>query len=135
MFIKHGDSASAFRFGKATSCNFIKSKPNQQEVMGKEKLIQGDDYPYWFYPKKIGCGWGLPANWKGWVFLGVWFALFLLTLGGFIACVLTFQDTSDITYVFIGFGVWYVISTATLIAVPYAKGDPKGRNCNWEGQW
>ena len=37
--------------------------------------------------------------------------------------------------VLVGFGAWYVILIATIIAVPYAKGDPKGRNCNWEAQW
>jgi len=33
---------------------------------------------YWFQPKEIGYGAGLPLNWKGWVFYALFLAALLL---------------------------------------------------------
>lgn len=35
---------------------------------------------YWFYAKRYGWGWGLPASWQGWAVYGLWFAALVLLI-------------------------------------------------------
>jgi hypothetical protein len=33
----------------------------------------------WFPAKRYGWGWGLPCRWQGWVVLGVWLLMIILS--------------------------------------------------------
>ena len=73
------------------------------------------DEEYWFKPKKLGYGAGLPIHWKGWVLLGVYTLLIL-------APTLWLED-----YPIIGLGfaaaIWI---PATLALVHIAKRKTRG---------
>ena len=68
---------------------------------------------FWFYAKKpgYGYGWGLPANGKGWLSLG----LFIATLIGWS---IAFEPHAHP----ISFSVGFVVVTSLFVALCFAKG-------------
>jgi hypothetical protein len=68
--------------------------------------------PYWFYAKRYGWGWGLPARWEGWVVLLTWLIV-VIAVSPLLA-----------RYSMPLFVVFMVLMSAVLIAVCYAKGEP-----------
>lgn len=71
---------------------------------------------YWFKRKVFGWGW-TPVRWQGWLVIAVYLAIIL--------CFFTKADTtahsgSDTLIVF---SLPFIISTAILIAICYAKGE------------
>jgi hypothetical protein len=69
--------------------------------------------PYWFYAKRYGWGWGLPATWQGWVVFVAWLGVFapvapLLAGSGH----------------WIAFWIFVTAMSAGLIAICYWKGEP-----------
>ncbi len=68
---------------------------------------------YWFPAKKYGWGWGFPITWQGWAVL----ILFIVVV---IALSILFNPV-DYPLAFIAS---MIISSAALIAICYAKGEP-----------
>jgi hypothetical protein len=56
---------------------------------------QEPDTGYWFPAKRYGWGWGPPVDWRGWVFMFGWLAVFFS-------------------------GVGFLISRSSLMHVPFA---------------
>jgi len=68
---------------------------------------------YWFYAKRYGYGWGLPATWEGWV-------VFIAYLGGVFGGIAVYPpDTAMAEYL-----VLVAVLTALLIIICYLKGEP-----------
>ena len=67
--------------------------------------------PYWFHAKRVGYGWGLPARREGWIVSVLWL---LAVVAG---AVLLGRHT-------IAFVAFMAVTTAMIIGVCYAKGEP-----------
>ena len=68
---------------------------------------------YWFRAKKYGWGWGLPSAWQGWGVLGIF-------VGIVIAISMVIDPTNQLS-LYIGS---LTLSTAALVGVCFAKGEP-----------
>ena len=77
------------------------------------------DREYWFKPRSYGFGWGTPTSWKGWVVLGVYFALLLTPLVWMSR--LTDERVEEIIWYYL---VYQAGITVALIKVVSAHGPP-----------
>jgi uncharacterized membrane protein YhaH (DUF805 family) len=67
---------------------------------------------YWFYAKRYGWGWGLPATWEGWTVAIIW-VMTIVGLGSWIA-----------TRSMVGYFVFIAVMVTVIVGVCYAKGEP-----------
>jgi hypothetical protein len=74
--------------------------------------MENETKHYWFWAKRYGWGWGLPATWQGWVVFVAWLVVVLVG-GPWLA-----------TYSMPLFFVFITIMSAALIAICYVKGEP-----------
>lgn len=68
--------------------------------------------PYWFYAKRYGWGWGLPARSEGWIVLITW--IVLIALDGIIVAPRSL----------LAFYVVFAVMAGIVLVIVYAKGEP-----------
>ena len=68
---------------------------------------------YWFYAKRYGYGWGLPASWEGWLVLTGY-------VGGAVGGVALFPPDRAMG----GYVIFLTVITLLLMAACYLKGEP-----------
>jgi hypothetical protein len=68
---------------------------------------------FWFYAKRYGYGWGLPATWEGWV-------VFVGYLAGAVGGVTVFPPDKSMG----GYVAYVTVLTLVLMLVCYLKGEP-----------
>jgi len=90
------------RFGFTTASEF-----------GVGNVTTMDTPRYWFYAKRYGWGWGLPATWEGW---SVLIAYLALVIGG--VPVLQVSRGTPAYIAFVG------LLTVALVRVCWVKGEP-----------
>lgn len=76
-------------------------------------MSDSSEKKYWFYAKKHGYGWGLPASWQGWIVMAGYFALIF---GGMPVAIGAGGPGAYIGYV--------MVLTGFLIAICWLKGEP-----------
>ncbi len=68
---------------------------------------------YWFYRKRYGWGWGLPAAWEGWAVYAAYAGLFIFA----------FRFVQPAIHP-VQFSVFIGIITLSLLAICWIKGEP-----------